>query len=48
MWVYPKFLQNVQRVIFFTPNLYFFIEKEYVIEKYVLERTQGSINSCET
>ena len=47
MGVSSKVLQNEQRAVFVIPKLYcFFIQKEYVIEDFVLEKAQGSINSC--
>lgn len=47
MGVSSKVLQDEQRIVFAIPKLNnFFIEKEYVIDNFALERTQGSIGSC--
>ena len=40
-------LQNEHGAVFFIPKLYsFFVKKEYVFDNFVLQRTQGIINSC--
>ena len=48
--MYGSFLQsltNEKRTVFVIPKVYtFLIEKEYVIETFELEITQGSIISC--
>ena len=47
MGVISRVLQNEQRAVFFLPKLYsYFIEKEYIILNFVLEKTQDSISSC--
>ena len=41
MGVSSKVLKNEPRIVFV-----FSVEKEYVTQNFVLERTQGWINSC--
>lgn len=44
-----KFNLKIVKPVFVIPKVYcFLIEKDYVIENYILEKTQGSIKSCYT
>ena len=48
--MYGSFFKSIAKwatsSVCYSKIVLFFIQKEYVIEDFVLEKTQGSINSC--